>query len=77
MNQLIKLVIRGEEAAIKTVAKLEKIVELKKKGVIVAFKATQTVENNNREPFVKMTYKERLFQELDSESIFWFNKIFS
>jgi Marseillevirus putative DNA repair exonuclease len=77
-DKVVKLIIRGEESEIKTVAKLDKINELKKKGVKIAFKVLQNTENPVHTAVPKMNYKDRLLLELknDEESVSWFNKIF-
>jgi len=76
-DKIVKLVIRGNESEIKTVAKLDKIQELKKEGVKVAFKTTYNVEIAT-ETQAKMSYKDRLYKELGMDlcSISWFKKIF-
>ena len=62
-DKLVKLVVKGEEAAIKTIAKLDKIQELKKNNVKVVFKTIQVVEvSKQTQP--KMSYKDRLYKEL-------------
>jgi len=78
-DKLVKLVVRGDEASLKTAAKLEKIQELKKKGVKISFKVIQSEKTLENNPIVqRMKYKDRLLFELknDSESISWFQKIF-
>lgn len=74
-NKLVKLVVKGDEASIKTVAKLDKIQELKKNGVKVVFK-TQIVEKTTDKPTLKMTFHDRLLSEINEHTLFWFNKIF-
>ena len=76
-DKLVKLVVRGEEAAIKTIAKLDKIQELRKNNVKVVFKTIQNVEVS-KETLPKMSYKDRLYKELgrDLNTISWFKKIF-
>lgn len=76
-NKIVKIVIRGEEADIKTIAKLEKIQELKRQGVKIAFKVTQSTEVSTS-TLPKMPYKDRLYQEMrkDLYSLMWFNKLF-
>lgn len=79
----IKLVIKGTEAEIKTIAKLEKIQTLKKMGIKIVFKTDEMSLNNSEnikyEFSSKMNYKNRLISELknDKEAIQWFNKIFN
>jgi len=62
-DQLVKLVVKGEESVLKSIIKLEKITELKKKGVKVVFKPIQRIEPSAK-IFKKMSYKERLLKEL-------------
>jgi DNA repair exonuclease SbcCD nuclease subunit len=76
-DKMIKLIISGDEAEIKAVAKLAKIQELKKKGVKVAFKSNQVMETSSATFVPKMPYKERLLSEIDSDCIKWFHKIFA
>lgn len=77
-DKLVKLVIRGDESEIKSVTKLEKIQEIKRNGVKVVFKTTPKTEVASQ-PTQKMTYRDRLYKELnrDLHLISWFNKIFS
>jgi DNA repair exonuclease SbcCD nuclease subunit len=74
-NKIVKVVIRGDESEIKSVTKLDKINQLKKDGVKVAFKITNNVSMT---PSEKMSYRHRLTKELgtDLHCISWFNKIF-
>lgn len=76
-DKIVKLVVRGEESAIKTVIKLDKIQELKKEGVKVVFKTIHNVEVA-KETQPKMSYRDRLYNELgrDLNSLSWFKKIF-
>jgi DNA repair exonuclease SbcCD nuclease subunit len=79
-DKQIKLVIRGTEAEIKSIAKLEKLQELKRKGVKVVLKTDEMPPENVKTNFLpKMTYKDRLRLELgnDAEAIGWFNQIFN
>ena len=91
LDKLVKLIIKGEESEIKSVIKLNKISELKKQGVVVAFKTIQNVEEFNSSspsfpsfpssPHVykpRVTYRERLMSEIQdsNELLSWFNKIF-
>ncbi len=76
-DKYVRLVIKGDESSIKSVAKLEKISQLKKKGVKVVFK----IDNENKPTEVKnvqMKYKDRLLLEIgkDKEVRNWFNKLF-
>jgi DNA repair exonuclease SbcCD nuclease subunit len=75
----LKLVIRGDEASIKTISKVHKIQELKKSGVKVVFKTIQPSDTDiSKNRTEKVTYKERLFSEINQQPhmLFWFNKIF-
>ena len=78
-DKLVKIVIRGDGAEIKAVSKLEKIKELKKMGIKIAFK---THNNSNDEakmtgPVLKMRYKDRLYSEIcqDKDQLKWFNRL--
>jgi hypothetical protein len=77
-DKLVKLVIKGDEASLKTISKLNKINELKKKGVKIVFKVVQDKEVNNNKYVHKMNYKDRLLLEIkeDTDSIKWFHQIF-
>ena len=76
-DKIVKLVVKGEESEIKTVAKLDKIQQLKKEGVKVVFKTTQNTEVSST-TLPKMSYKDRFLSEIkkDLNAISWFNKIF-
>ena len=77
-DKMVKLVVRGSEAAIKTISKVNKIQELKKAGVKVVFKTIQQDIAPNK--FTqKMSYAERLLSEIshDAHALSWYNKIFS
>jgi DNA repair exonuclease SbcCD nuclease subunit len=77
-DKMVKLVVRGSEAAIKTISKVAKIQELKKAGVKVVFKTIQ--QDVAPTKFTqKMSYAERLLSEIshDSHALAWYNKIFS
>ena len=77
-DKMVKLVVRGSEAAIKTISKVNKIQELKKAGVKVVFKTIQQDIAPNK--FTqKMSYAERLLSEIshDAHALAWYNKIFS
>lgn len=81
-DKIVKLVIKGDESEIKSIAKLEKIQQLKREGVKVVFKATQSidsVESIETKNSSKMSYKNRFLSEIgkDLNCISWFNKIFT
>lgn len=73
----VKLVIKGDEASIKTIAKVAKIQELKKMGVKVVFKAVQTIDTSKGKVVPKMSYVDRLRMEISSHAqlLDWYNKI--
>jgi len=77
-DKLVKLVIKGDESSIKTIAKLEKISQLKKRGVKVVFKVDSNLESNNETKKSQMKYKDRLLLEIgkDKEVREWFSKLF-
>lgn len=75
-DKLVKLVIKGDEASIKTAAKLDKVQELKKQGVKVVFK-TQIVDKIVDKPSMKISFEDRLKSEITNSELLWFNKIFS
>ena len=77
-NTLIRLVIRGTEAELKAVSKLEKINELKKKGVKIALKASHEIKEVDKTQEIKprVNYKDRLVSELNGHTLKWFHKIF-
>lgn len=74
----IKLVIKGSESASKTIAKVQKIQDLKKQGVKVVFKTIQNAELSQTVT-QKMSYVDRLLLEIsnDFRSMSWYNKIFA
>ncbi len=75
----VKLVIKGSESAIKTIAKVQKIQDLKKAGVKIVFKTIQTLEVSQTSTTNKISYADRLLLEIskDVRSLAWYNKIFS
>ena len=77
-DKLIKLVIREDEASIKMTAKLEKIKELKSKGINVVFKTLITKDNNTKKQLVKMSYKDSLYSVIsqDPDQVKWFKELF-
>jgi DNA repair exonuclease SbcCD nuclease subunit len=79
-DKLVKIVIRGDEAEIKAVGKLEKIKELRKAGINVVLKVSKNEETNQKRvgPTLKLKYKDRLYVEIqkDEEQLKWFNKLF-
>jgi len=76
-DKIVKLVVKGDESEIKTVAKLDKIQQLKKQGVKVVFKTIQNAEVSTT-TLPKMSYKDRFLSEIkkDLNAISWFNKLF-
>lgn len=79
-DKFVKLVVRGDEASIKTIAKVHKIQELKKMGVKVVFKTIfNDVEEHKKSFTQKVSYLERLQNEIkrDPYAIIWYNKIFN
>ncbi len=79
VNKLVKLVIRGDEASIKAVSKMEKISELKKRGIKIAFKSIDNKLTESKGPVLRMRYKDRLYTEIrkDKNQLVWFDKLFS
>jgi DNA repair exonuclease SbcCD nuclease subunit len=75
-DKLVKLVIRGDEASIKTIAKLDKISQLKKQGIKVVFKTIQSTEVSTNKFVSKISFRERLISEIGQEGLIWFNKLF-
>jgi len=83
-DKMIKIVIRGDDAALKSVSKLDIIKQWKKQGIKIAYKtvpSSQIVsESNNgtRRAKLKLTYKDRLYTTVcnDSDQLEWFNKLF-
>ena len=76
-NVQLKLVIKGDEAAIKTVAKLEKIKQLKKQGIKVVFKILENTNITSNKISQKMSFKERFVSEIDKDELKWFNLLFT
>ena len=79
-NCLIKIVIQGDDAALKSISKLEKIKQLKKMGIKIAYKTTsqETSTEKRRGLILKLTYKDRLYTEVCREKLEldMFNKLF-
>ena len=79
VDKLIKIVIKGDDAALKSISKMEKIKEWKKMGILVSYKTipnTDITENNG--PILKMRYRDRLYTAVckNEKVLVWFNKIF-
>ena len=79
-NKLVKIVIRGDDAALKSISKLEKIKQLKKMGIKIAYKTTphQNQPEKRKGLILKLTYKDRLYTEVCTEKaeLDMFNKLF-
>ncbi len=78
-DKLVKVVIKGDEAEIKAIAKLDKIKQLKKMGIKISYKIT----SDNKIPeknglILRLGYKDRLITEIqqDPKQVEWFNKLF-
>lgn len=70
--------IKGDESELKSIAKLEKIKELRKMGIKISYKTVNNGEENQKVAYIKMSYKDRLYTEIkqDKEQLEWFNKLF-
>lgn len=73
-DKLVRLVVRGDQAAIQAAMKLSAVVKLKRSGVKVVFK-TVAAEKTKSVATTKSTYRERLASQLDSDELVWLNKI--
>lgn len=82
INKLIKLIVKGTDAEIKAIIKLDKIKELKKNGTKIAYKTVSADEDNINKPdlqTLKMHYLARLHHEIryDPNLTKWYRKLFS
>ena len=79
-NKLVKIVIRGDDAALKSISKLERIKQLKKMGIKIAYKTLPPQNSNEKRkgPILKLTYRDRLYTEVCTEKaeLEMFNKLF-
>lgn len=79
-DKLVKIVIRGDDAALKSIQKLEKIKQLKKMGIKIAYKTivSNTQKEKRKGPVLKLTYKDRLYCEICTEKLEldMFNRLF-
>lgn len=78
-NKLVKIVIKGDEASLKSVSKLEKIKEWKKLGIKISYKTVSNIDTINKTgPILKMRYRDRLYTAVckDEKQLGWFNKMF-
>ncbi len=78
-DKLVKIVVKGDDASIKAASKLEKVKELRKRGINVVFKANKILEVLDRKgPVLRMRYRDRLYTEIckDPKQLEWFNKFF-
>ena len=78
LDKKVKLIVKGDEASIKTISKTDKMKELKQNGVIVVVEANPTLQKLKNSSAPKLSYKSRLLMELgaDEHAIKWFQKIF-
>ena len=78
-DKLIKVVVQGDDASVKAASKLEKVKELRKKGIKVIFKAKKSDTSViTKGPSLRMRYKDRLYTEIckDPKQLEWFHKFF-
>lgn len=80
-DKLVKIVIRGDDAALKSVSKLEVIKQWKKKGIKIAYKSVSNISNTLSDQGrikLKLRYKDRLYTTIynDFKQLEWFNKLF-
>lgn len=78
-DKMIKIIIKGDDASLKSISKLEKIKEWKKMGIKIAYKAIISSEVEIKKgPTLKLTYKDRLYVTVckDLSELAWFNKLF-
>lgn len=80
-DKLVKIVIRGDDGALKAISKLDKIKEWKKQNIKVCYKINRN--NNSNSPgrkgvVLKLRYKDRLYNEVrkDKTQSSWFQKLF-
>lgn len=80
VDKIVKVVIKGKESEIKAVAKLEKIKQLKKSGVKIAFKTIQEnlLTDSDAPEQVHISYSDRLYQTVKTEpqQLEWYNQLF-
>lgn len=79
VGKMIKLIIRGEDADLKSIAKLDKIKSLKRQGIRIAYKPIPNKDTEKRKgPTLKLTFKDRLYVESskDPSQLSWFNTLF-
>lgn len=73
-DKLVRLVVRGDQAAVQSAMKLSAVNKLKSSGVKIVFK---TVSSTTAKPKfqARTTYRERLSGQLDPEELAWLDKI--
>lgn len=78
-DKLIKIVIKGDDASLKAISKLEQIKEWKKIGIKISYKTISSIDSEDKKyPTLKMGYKDRLYTTIckDAKQLEWFNKMF-
>lgn len=77
-DKLVKLTIKGDAASIAAIRKLDKINQLRERGITINFKTTKSDEPIRKGPILKMRYKDRFYKEIsqDQKQIEWFNILF-
>lgn len=78
-NKLVKIVIKGDDASLKSVSKMDKIKEWKKLGIKISYKTVSNIETEERKgPILKMRYRDRLYTVVykDERQLSWFNGMF-
>lgn len=84
-DKLIKIVIRGDDASLKSVSKLEIIKQWKKQGIKIAYKTLplqistgKEMNDWSRKAKLKLSYKDRLYTVIQNDQVQLelFNKLF-
>jgi len=79
IDKMVKIVIKGDEASLKSISKLEKIKEWKKLGIKISYKTMDNSKIERRKgPVLRMRYRDRLHTVIckDDRQLSWFNKMF-
>ena len=74
-DKLVRLVVKGDQAAVQACMKLSAVAKLKKGGVKVVFK-TVAAKSSTKTMSKKAGFRERLVEQLDKDELKWLNAIF-
>lgn len=77
-DKLVKIVVRGDDASLKAISRLEKYSRLKKEGIKIDLKTIASTSLEKNKVVLKFSYRDRFYHEIKSEPNLkeWFEKLF-